>query len=77
MLSHLKYSGLPLETQRDRLEEIIRSSPLLMNVLTGLRDDGLPDHLLVAGAIYNLVWNRLTDRPELNGVNDVDVFYFD
>jgi hypothetical protein len=31
----------------------------------------------VAGAIYNEVWNRLTTRPVLTGVNDIDVFYFD
>ena len=43
----------------------------------GLRADGLPDHLLVAGAIYNLVWNRLTGRPDLTGINDIDVFYYD
>ena len=48
-----------------------------MEVLEALRADGLPDHLLVAGAIYNLVWNRLTGRPDLNGINDIDVFYFD
>jgi hypothetical protein len=48
-----------------------------MEVLRGLRDDGLADHLLVAGAIYNLVWNRLTGRPDLTGINDIDVFYFD
>jgi hypothetical protein len=77
MLSHLRYSGLPHDTQRDRLEEIIRASPLLMEVLIGLREDGLSDHLLVAGAIYNLVWNRLTGRPDLNGINDIDVFYYD
>jgi hypothetical protein len=48
-----------------------------MEVLAGLRDDGLPDHLLVAGALYNLVWNRLTGRPDLTGINDIDVFDFD
>jgi hypothetical protein len=77
MADHLRYSGLPFETQREALEAIIRSSPLLMEVLTGLREDGLPDHLLVAGAIYNLVWNRLTGRPDLTGINDIDVFYYD
>jgi uncharacterized protein len=77
MLSHLRYSGLSAAAQRDALEEIMRTAPLLMEVLTGLREDGLPDHLLVAGAIYNLVWNRLTGRPDLNGVNDIDIFYFD
>jgi hypothetical protein len=77
MTNHLRYSGLPGDLQRAALEELIRTSPLLMDVLVGLREDGLPDHLLVAGAIYNLVWNRLTGRPDLNGINDVDVFYFD
>ena len=48
-----------------------------MDVLGSLRDAALPDSLLVAGAIYNLVWNRLTGRPDLNGINDIDVFYFD
>src|SRR3569832_2223431 len=74
---HLRYAGLGENVQRITLDEIVRSSPVLMEVLRGLREDGLPDHLLVAGAIYNLVWNRLTGRPDLNGINDIDVFYFD
>ena len=77
MANHLRYSGLSPDAQRNALEAIIRSSPLLMEVLAGLRDDGLPDHLLVAGAIYNLVWNRLTGRPDVTGINDIDVFYYD
>lgn len=77
MTNHLRYAGLSAEEQHEKLEEIIRTSPLLMEVLAGLRDGGLPDHLLVAGAIYNLVWNRLTGRPDLTGINDIDVFYFD
>jgi hypothetical protein len=77
MPSHLRYSGLPAAAQRDALVEIIRSTPVLMDVLIGLREEALPDHLLVAGAIYNLVWNRLTGRHDLNGINDIDVFYFD
>jgi hypothetical protein len=77
MDDHLRYSGAGEVAQRAALAGIIRSSPLLLEVLHGLREDGLPDHLLVAGAIYNLVWNRLTGRPDLTGINDVDVFYFD
>ncbi|RYE08954.1 MAG: nucleotidyltransferase family protein [Hyphomicrobiales bacterium] len=77
MHDHLIHAGRPDAEQRAALEAIIRSSPLLMEVLTLLRDDGLPDHLLVAGVIYNLVWNRLTGRPDLTGINDIDVFYFD
>lgn len=77
MGDHLRFSGQSEAIQRAEVERIIRDSPLLMNVLEGLRDDGLPQHLLVAGAIYNLVWNRLTGRPDLTGINDIDVFYFD
>jgi hypothetical protein len=77
MTNHLRFSGADDQTQRDALEGIIRNQPLLMTVLEGLREMALPDHLLVAGAIYNEVWNHLTGRPVLTGVNDIDVFYFD
>lgn len=77
MHNHLRYAGATPETQRAALVEIIRSEPMLMDVLAGLREDALPQGLVVAGAIYNLVWNRLTGRPPLTGVNDIDVFYFD
>jgi hypothetical protein len=77
MTHHLRFSGADPTTQRDALEAIIRGQPVLMTVLEGLRDMALPDHLLVAGAIYNQVWNHLTGRPDLTGVNDIDVFYFD
>jgi hypothetical protein len=77
MNDHLRYSGAGEAAQRAALTTIVRSSPLLMGVLAALREDGLPDHLLVAGAIYNLVWNRLTGRPDLTGINDIDVVYFD
>jgi hypothetical protein len=74
---HLRYAARTAAEQQAALEDIVRSSPVLMEVLRGLRQVGLPDHLLVAGAIYNLVWNRLTGRADLNGINDIDVFYFD
>ncbi len=77
MEHHLRFAGADEGAQRAELERIIRSSPLLMDVLVGLREDGAPDHLLVAGALYNLVWNRLSARPDLTGINDIDVFYFD
>lgn len=77
MQNHLRYAGLPFSTQRDALEVIIRGEPVLMEVLAGLREDGLPEGLLVAGALYNAAWNALSGRPTLHGVNDLDVFYFD
>ena len=58
-----------------RCVAMIRDEPVLMEVLGGIAD--LPEGLLVAGALYNLAWNRLTGRPGLAEVADIDVFYFD
>lgn len=77
MAGYLRYAGKGEGVQRAALEEIVRSEPLLMEVLRGLREEALPDWLLVAGVLYNAVWNRLTGRPALTGVRDIDVFYFD
>lgn len=75
MSDHLRFSGRPYATQRDALLAMIRDEPMLMEVLGGITD--LPEGLLVAGALYNLAWNRLSRRPDLAGVADIDVFYFD
>jgi hypothetical protein len=77
MSDHLRFAGQPFETQREALEAMLRGEPTIMEVLAGLRDENLPDSMLVAGAIYNLAWNRLTGRQSLHGINDIDVFYFD
>ena len=48
-----------------------------MRVLDTIRVLDIPDGWLVSGAIYNCVWNSLTGRPALHGVNDIDIIYFD
>ncbi|WP_375452591.1 nucleotidyltransferase family protein [uncultured Devosia sp.] len=77
MSEHLRYAGTGEPTQRRVLEEIIRAQPVLMAVLEGMLDLGLPDGLLCSGAIYNSVWNALSGRRALTGIKDADVAYFD
>ncbi|MDC9824726.1 nucleotidyltransferase family protein [Devosia sp. ZB163] len=77
MSNHLRLSGLSAAAQADALREIIRSSDLLSDVLVRARALNLPDCWLVSGAIYNTVWNHLTGRSPLTGINDIDLFYFD
>lgn len=77
MTEHLKFAGADEALQRRALEEIVRASPMLMDILAGMRELGLPDALLCSGAIYNTVWNVLTGRPPLTGIKDADVAYFD
>jgi uncharacterized protein len=74
---HLRYAGRDPATQEQALREIIAQSRCLTDRLTRARDWNLPDWWIVSGAIYNTVWNHLTGRPDMYGVKDVDLFYFD
>ncbi|SHI80119.1 nucleotidyltransferase family protein [Wenxinia saemankumensis] len=76
-MSHLRHSGTGGAAQRAALEGIVRASPVLMRVLSAIRETGLPDGWLVSGAVYQQVWNHLAGRPDLHGVRDIDVFCFD
>jgi len=58
-----------------RLAELVRADPGLMAILLAIQD--LPDVRLVAGCLYQTVWNVLTDRPQGHGIKDYDVAYFD
>jgi len=70
--------GDPNETHLiGRLTEILRATPLLMRVLTRARSLNLPDWLVMSGAVYQPVLNRLTGRPPGYGIKDYDLAYFD
>ena len=60
-----------------RLEEIVRASPSLMQVLERARDLDLPDWIVFSGAVYQRVLNRLTGRHADYGIRDYDLGYFD
>jgi len=69
--------GEPSAAQLYRLRRIIRADPGLMRLLTRIRALGLPQWRLVAGSIYQTVWNTLTGRPRGTGIKDYDLIYFD
>lgn len=77
MSAHLRLKGAAPTAQHAELERIIRASPRLTQVLRAARALDLGDWMVVSGAIYNTVWNALTGRPDMYGVKDVDLFYFD
>jgi hypothetical protein len=60
-----------------RLAEILHADADVMHVLTTVRALALPDWRLVAGGIYQTVWNALTRRPRGHGIKDWDIAYFD
>ena len=48
-----------------------------MHLLDRLRTIGLPQWRLVAGCLYQTVWNVLTGRPRGTGIKDYDLIYYD
>ncbi len=76
-MTHLRHAGKPEAAQRAALLDIVRASPTLMAAFRTARALDLPDWWIVSGAIYQQVWNHLTARPDMHGVNDIDLFHFD
>jgi hypothetical protein len=58
------------------LEHIVRADARLMQLLRAAQSADLPQCRVVAGCVYQTVWNSLTARPHGTGINDYDVIYF-
>jgi Nucleotidyltransferase len=65
------------DEQRRRLEAIIRWDTDLMRLLTAARELELAQWRVVAGCLYQTVWNVLTNKPARTGIRDYDLIYFD
>ncbi|ERM02120.1 hypothetical protein Q644_02380 [Brucella intermedia 229E] len=76
---HLRYAGLSPSQQRNVFSHMVLENPMLADALHRLRDLGgkASGSWLVSGALYNTIWNRLTGRPNLHGIKDLDIIYFD
>ena len=61
----------------EHLAVLVAGSPVVMQVLTGIRSLDLPDWRLFSGAVYQTVWNALTGRDPDYGVKDYDIGYFE
>jgi hypothetical protein len=64
-------------THHEELERIVRADAHLMTLLVTAHHLQLPQYRVVAGCIYQTVWNILTSRPCGTGINDYDLIYFD
>ena len=65
------------DQQRRRFAEIVRGDPDLVYLLAAVRELGLPQWRIVAGCLYQTVWNVLTHKPARSGIRDYDLIYFD
>jgi hypothetical protein len=57
--------------------DLVLSNAINREILSHLPALGLAEAWLVSGALFQTVWNRLTDRPVDHGIKDYDIFYFD
>ena len=75
-------SAAPLEPRLDQAEAERFVASALRNtvnaeLLRRLPRIGLPDCWLVAGCLFQAVWNETAERAADAGVKDYDIFYFD
>lgn len=68
---------LPLDEQIAQFEAALRCNQTLTGVLARAAAMALPGWYLVAGCLYQTVWNVVTDQPPEAGILDYDLAYFD
>jgi hypothetical protein len=62
---------------RRRLTEILAAEQPFVELLAAVREEHLPESWVAAGALRNLVWDRLHGFAHRHPPGDVDVVYYD
>jgi hypothetical protein len=66
-----------LQSQIQRLEEIIMSNKILNDVLTKATGLELQNYYIGAGCIAQTVWNHQMNFEPAHGISDIDFVYYD
>jgi hypothetical protein len=73
----MRAGQLPIEQQLAHLRAALRRNRTLTEVLARAAGMDLPGWYLVAGCLYQTVWNVVTGQPPDAGILDYDLAYFD
>jgi hypothetical protein len=68
---------LPLDEQMARFQATLSRNETVIRVLDAAARMALPGWYLVAGCLYQTVWNVVTGQPPEAGILDYDLAYFD
>jgi hypothetical protein len=68
---------LPIDEQLTLFHASLRRNRTLMQVLARAMAMDLPGWYLVAGCLYQTIWNVVTGQPPEAGILDYDLAYFD
>jgi uncharacterized protein len=73
----VNYGRLPLDEQLAAFRDVLLRNQTLAEVLTRAAVLALPGWYLVAGCLYQTVWNIVTGRSAEAGILDYDLAYHD
>jgi hypothetical protein len=73
----MRAGQLPIDEQDAYFRQVLRRNRTLTEVLTRAAAMGLPGWYLVAGCLYQTVWNVVTGQPPEAGILDYDLAYYD
>jgi len=73
----MRAGQLPVDEQLAHLRAVLHENPTLIEVLARTATMDLPGWYLVAGCVYQTVWNVVTSQPAEAGILDYDLAYFD
>ena len=68
---------LPVQRQLAEFRDALSRNEVLLDVLNRAATLDLPGWYLTAGCLLQTVWNVVTHRPPMHGIQDYDLFYFD
>jgi len=73
----MRAGQLPIDEQAGFFRQVLRRNRTLTEVLARGAAMGLPGWYLVAGCLYQTVWNVVTGQPAEDGILDYDLAYHD
>ncbi len=73
----MRAGRLPIDEQVVQFQAALRRNRTLTEVLARAAAMDLPDWYVVAGCLYQTVWNVVTGQPPEAGILDYDLAYFD
>ena len=66
-----------IEEQNKKFIYIIKKNKDIISILDFLESVNLPNFYLVAGTIFQTIWNFLDNNPLYCNIHDIDIFYYD
>ncbi|WP_082930824.1 nucleotidyltransferase family protein [Shewanella woodyi] len=76
-MTQARKNGQDLFSHELTLIDWIMKDPIRMRALTLIRDLNLPQGMIAAGFVRNLVWDRLHGYEQGRALTDIDVIYFE